>query len=171
MVYSCRKNKHRNEEKISLSRRIRNKIPKNILIIISAAIFNSNLRYGIAVYLNPVFDEEDLKMKRFSKNTIALQTLQNKMIRVIFGLKCGNHINMQDLRGKIDMIPVNQMVVYHTIIECNNVSRHSASDQIKLKWTDVNKKIYSLRSVTNDDLKVPVKPKLKSTGFTYPRST
>ena len=79
------------------------------------------------------------------------------MIRVIFGLKCGNHINMQDLKRKIDMMQVNQMAVYHTIIECNNVLRHSASDQIKLKWTDVNKKIYFLCPLCHCQSKTSVK--------------
>ena len=32
--------------------------------MIAEAIFNSKIRYGIALYLNPVFEEEDLKMKR-----------------------------------------------------------------------------------------------------------
>ena len=62
---------------------------------------------------------------------------------------------------------VNQMAVYHTLMECNNIVKNSASEQIKSKWTDFNKKVYSLRSVQNEDLKVPDKPKLKSRGFTY----
>ena len=33
--------------------------------------------------------------------------------------------------------------------------------------TDISKKKYSLRSITNNDLKVPEKPKLKCLGFTY----
>ena len=55
--------------------------------MIAEAIFNSLLRYGVAVFLKPVYDEEDLKMKKFPKNTVVLQTLQNSMIRVIFGHK------------------------------------------------------------------------------------
>ena len=35
-----------------------------------------------------------------------------------------------------------------------------------MKWTIIEKK-YALRSSTNKDLKVPEKPKLKCTGFTY----
>ena len=155
------------KKRIGLLRRIRNRIPKNKLMIIADIIFNSKLRYGIAIYLNPVFEEEDLKMKRLSKHTVKLQTLQNRMIRVNFGIKHGMHVNMQDLRSKIDMMPVNQMAVYHIIMECNNIVRNSTSEQIKSKWTNINKEIYSLRSVQNEDLKVPDKPKLKSRGFTY----
>jgi hypothetical protein len=45
--------------------------------------------------------------------------------------------------------------------------RYSSSEQIHMKWTDISEKKYSLRSITNNDLKVPEKPKLKCLGFTY----
>ena len=35
--------------------------------MIAEAIFNSKIRYGVAVYLNPVYEEEDLKMKKNSQ--------------------------------------------------------------------------------------------------------
>ena len=45
--------------------------------------------------------------------------------------------------------------------------RHLSSEQIHMKWTIIEKK-YALRSITNNDLKVPEKPeKLKCLGFTY----
>jgi hypothetical protein len=50
------------------------------------------LRYGVAVFLKPVYDEEDLNMKKLPKTTVILQTLQNSMLRVIFGLKLKNHL-------------------------------------------------------------------------------
>ena len=37
--------------------------------MIAEAIFNSKLRYGVSVYLNPVYDSEDLKMRKLSRNT------------------------------------------------------------------------------------------------------
>ena len=45
--------------------------------------------------------------------------------------------------------------------------KHSSSEQIHMKWTNISEKKYSLRSITNKDLKVPEKPKLKCLGFTY----
>ena len=41
------------------------------LNLIAEAIFNSKIRYGIPVYITPVFGEEELKLKRLSKNTSA----------------------------------------------------------------------------------------------------
>ena len=55
--------------------------------MIAEAIFNSLLRYGATVFLKPVYDEEELNRKKLPKDTIILQTLQNSIIRVIYGLK------------------------------------------------------------------------------------
>merc|ERR1712051_968782 len=98
------------------------------------AIFNSLLRYGVAVFLKPVYDEEDLKERKLPKNTYTLQTLQNSMIRVIYGLKIQNRVNMKNVREKIKMMSVNQMAVYHTLLEAYNVMSHLSSEQIKMKW-------------------------------------
>ena len=68
--------------------------------------------YGVAVFLKPVYDEEDLNRKKIPKITNVLQTLQNSMIRVIYGLKKQNHVNMKNVREKIKMMSVNQIAVY-----------------------------------------------------------
>ena len=75
-------------------------MPKNKLIIISEAIFNSKIRYGIAAYITPIFEREDLKHKKLSSNAHELQVLQNDMLRLILGLKQKDHINMQQVREK-----------------------------------------------------------------------
>ena len=129
---------------IGLLRRIRNSIPKEKLAVIAEAVFNGKIRYSIAVYLSPVFEEEDLKMKKLPRNTYLLQTLQNKMMRVIFGFKEHNHINMKNIREKFKIMSVNQMSIYHTILETYNILRNTASEQIQSKWIDTEKK-YSLR--------------------------
>ena len=48
------------KKRIGLLRRIRSRIPKEKVVMIAEAIFNSKIRYSAAVYLNPIFDEEDL---------------------------------------------------------------------------------------------------------------
>ena len=101
------------------------------------------------------------------KNTTTLQTLQNSMLRVILGLKKDDHINMKLVREKHKIMSVNQICVYHTLLEAHNIIRMSVSDQIRLKWTDSKEKKYSLRSVSTNDLKVPEKPVSKCIGFTY----
>ena len=68
------------KKRSGILRRIENRVPKNKVVMIAEVIFNSKIRYGVAVFLNPIFEEEDLKMKKLPNNTIALQTLQNNMI-------------------------------------------------------------------------------------------
>ena len=48
-----------------------------------------------------------------------------------------------------------------------NVVRYSSSEQIHRKWTNISEKKYSLRSITNNDLKNPEKLRLKCLDFTY----
>ena len=57
----------------------------------------------MAVFLKPVYDEEDLKAWKLPKNTNTLQTLH--------GLKIQNWVNMQNVREKIKMMSVNQIAV------------------------------------------------------------
>ena len=87
------------------------------IVIIAEAIFNSLLRYGVAVFLKPIYDKEDLNMEKTPKNTATLQTLQNNMLRVIFGFKLQNRVNMKNLRVEIKMMSVNQISVYHTLLQ------------------------------------------------------
>ena len=74
---------------------------------------------------------------------------------------------MKSLREKIKMMSVNQMCIYHTLLEAHNVVRNSSSEQIKLKWERKNENNRILRSDTRNDTKVPKKPKNKCKGFTY----
>ena len=151
-------------------RRIRERISKEKLIIVAEAIFNSKIRYGASVYLEPIFDREDLKWRTYSKcvtpkETHALQTLQNNMIRVIHGFNKSQHINMEKLRNRIKMMSVNQIAVYHTILETFNIIRKSSSEQIETKYTHQNQ--HSQRRTANNDLKVPERTKKNCTGFSY----
>ena len=142
------------------------RIPKEKVVIIAEAIFNSLLRYGVAVFLKPVYDEEDLKMEKLPKDTAVLQKIQNSMLRVVYGLKLKNRVNMKKVREEIKMMSVNQISVYHTLLEAYNVMRHLSSEQIHMKWKIIEMK-YALRSISNKDIKVQEKPKLKCLGFTY----
>ena len=88
------------------------------------------------------------------------------MLRVIFGFQLKNCVNMKNLREEIKMMSVNQISVYHTLLEAYNVMRHLSSEQINKRWKLIERK-YALRSTTKKQLNVPEKPKLKCLGFTY----
>ena len=104
------------KNRISLLKRIKQRVPRNKMVMIAEAIFNSKLRYGISVYLTPIYDQEDLKSNKRSHNIYTLQVLQNSMIRVIQGLNKKKHVNMQKVREKLKMMSVNQMAIYHTLL-------------------------------------------------------
>ena len=101
------------------------------LNIIADAIFNSVIRYGIAVYLVPTYEKGELKARKLFSETDSLQVLQNNRLRIIHGLRISDRVNMLELRTKIKMMSVNQMTIYHTIIEVFNILYNKSSEQIR----------------------------------------
>jgi hypothetical protein len=88
------------KKRMGLLKRIKKRVPREKLIIIAESIFNSKIRYGIAVYLVPIYEREDVKMEKLSPHAKELQVAQNSMVRVILGLNRANHINMKEQREK-----------------------------------------------------------------------
>ena len=154
------------KQRVGIIKRIKKRIPKDKLNIIAESIFNSKIRYGIAVYLTPIFDREEVKMEKLPPHTKELQVVQNSMVRVILGLKQANHVNMSEAREKIGMFSVNQMAVYHTAMEVYNIINRKASDQLQMKLNKHDGK-HSERSAANNDLYVPENPRKRCTGFSY----
>ena len=154
------------KQRMCTLKRIKKRVPKDKLIIIAEAIFNSKIRYGIAAYLIPIFEREDVKMEKLSKHAKELQVVQNSMVRVILGLKRANRVNMKEQRKKINMLSVNQMAVYHTVMEAYNITEKNASDQLQNKLKTHEGK-HSERCAAKNDLFVPEKPRLKCIGFSY----
>ena len=72
MEYSHREDGDWTEKRVGLLKRIKKIIPKDKLIIIAEAIFNSKIRYGIAVYLIPIFEREEVKMEKISPKNFKL---------------------------------------------------------------------------------------------------
>ena len=112
------------------------------------------LAQGIAV---PTYEKEDLKARKLSSKTYDLQVLQNNMLRVIHGLRISNRVNMEELRKKIKMMTVKQMSIYHTIIEVFNVIQNKSSEEKSNKYSHHDR--HSIRKITNNFLRVPVKHK------------
>ena len=69
-------------------------------------------------------------------------------------------------RTKIKMMSVNQMSIYHTIMEVFNILYNKSSEQISNKYSHHDR--HSLRKNTNNFLRVPeIHEHRKCTGFTY----
>ena len=65
------------------------------------------------------------------------------------------------------MMSVNQLAIYHTLLEAFNVVNNSSSEQIRAKWQHTSGGSYPLRRTSNNDLRVPDKPLVSCTGFSY----
>ena len=105
-------------------------------------------------------------MEKLSAHVKELQVVQNSMVRVILGLKLANHVNMKKQRIKIKMFSVNQMAVYHTVMEVYNIINKNASDQLQKKLK-MHEGKHSERDAANNDLFVPEKPRKNCVGFSY----
>ena len=89
------------------------------------------------------------------------------MIRTVLGINQNSHTNMQRLRENMKMMSINQMNVYHILLEAYNIICNSSSEQTKKKWLNKNDCKHFLRSESKNDQRIPEKPSIKCIGFTY----
>ena len=113
------------------------------------SIFNSKVRYGIAVYLTPVYEKEMVKAKQLSTEARKIQVIQNGLLRMIYGYRQSDKVNMEELRKKIGMFSVNQMNIYHVILEAFNIINYGSADKIQEKWMPKSSSNYSNRRSHN----------------------
>ena len=126
----CEKLSVQLNQRVGLLRRMKQIIPVDKLLIIAQAILNSKIFYGSCVYLQPVFEKEELKTEYLSAEARKLQVIQNNMLRMIFGLKLEDKTNMTKLRNNIKIFSVNQMCCYQVLIEAFNIINNGSSDKI-----------------------------------------
>ena len=134
---------------------MRNRVPAEKLLMISEAIFNSKIRYGCSVYLQPIFEKEDIKARKTIPETYRLQVIQNNMLRMIFNYKAGDQTNMTRLGNSIKMFSVNQLVCYHVLLEAFNIINNGSSQVIQEKWK-IETRNYPIRRNRVKEVKVIV---------------
>ena len=122
------------EQRLSILRRLKNKVPQEKLKVIANAIFTSVARYGIAVYSRPRM-HEDPSCGELQK----LQVIQNKMFRLLAGKKLQDRVKVERLGKQFGIMSINQMTCYHTLLESFNIINYGSSEKIK---------IYSCQKVT-----------------------
>ena len=64
------------------------------------------------------------------------------------------------------MLSVNQMPVYHTVMEAYNITKKTASEQLQKKL-NMHEGKHSERGAANNKMFVPENPRIKCTGFSY----
>ena len=72
----------------------------------------------MATYLRPKLKIEDEGNKTLKELTI----LQNEMLRVITGKKLSDHETIESLRRKTKTMSVNQICIYHIMLETYGLS-------------------------------------------------
>ena len=156
--------KRKLRQRIGLLKRLRHVIPKNALKLAAEAIFTSKLRYGIASYLCPKLRDES------GSNVILkeLTVIQNDMLRAITGKKLSDHKTKESLRKETKTMSVNQICVYHIMLETYGILKLDSSPTLKRilleKKGNPNAR---LRSATNDEmLQIPVNENRKN-AFNY----
>ena len=84
---------------------------------------------------------------------------------MIFEYKLQDKVNMEKLREKIKMFSVNQMSIYHALIEAFNVIHYGSADSIQEKWLSYNERVYSNRR--SQDVKIPWVNHISCQGFSW----
>ena len=84
---------------------------------------------------------------------------------MIFGYRNSDMINMENLRKKIGMFSVNQMNIYHILLEAFNIINYGSADRIQKKWVNQNERNYSNRR--SQDVRVPWVEHVKCRGFSW----
>ena len=115
--------------------------------------------------MKPRLTEEDEQ----SKDLQRLQVLQNDMIRLINGKRRSQHTNMKELRAEMKMMSVNQMTVYHVLLETFNIKNHGSVESIRQKLTapEAGPDERQTRSRTRGDLIPQTKPNGKCMRLSY----
>ena len=146
-------------------KRIRQKIAPCKVRIVADSLFNSKIRYGLAVYGTPKFDFQS--DDPIDNGIQKLQVLQNQMIRVICNHRRSDHIVMKKERERLKMMSVNQLAVYHVGIEMFNVITKHSAETIREKIILQENPRYQLRNRDSGKVKVPDRPNKSCIGFSY----
>ena len=149
------------KQRLGILKRLKYRVHKSKLSVIAEAIFTSKIRYGLAVYSNPRTCEEETEDSELRR----LQVLQNDMLRLINGHTRAEHINMKELRARTKSMSVNQLSVYHIVMEMYNVIWRNSSTQLKRKMQKIEdpNETKQLRP----RLKIPLRPSSRCCGFSF----
>lgn len=143
------------KQRIGVLTRLKHLVPKESLKMAAEAIFTSKIRYGIATYLRPKLKAEDESNQILKE----LTTLQNDMLRVITGKKLSDHETIASLRRTTGTMSVNQICVYHIMLETYgivNLKSSTVLEDMITKKIPKNKSAI-LRSAKDENmLQIPV---------------
>ena len=130
---------------------------------IADSLFNSLLRYGASLYGRP----RTTAQEPISERIYRLQMAQNRMIRMVTHTSLKERKPMTELRASLGMMSVNQIIIYHILLDTFNTLRFDSCPQLKQVLTeDVTSSGLCTRSRTRGDLNIVGYKKEKFKGIT-----
>ena len=136
-------------------------LPKEILLQISDAIFNSQLRYCMCLFLRPRTDNSEPSNGHLN----ALQKLHNDMLRTATGVYRRDKINMDKLRKQYKVMTVNQMLCCSIAAETRKIVQNNTVPSLNSLFTTEKPSGMETRSKANKTLKPPKCRARKTEGF------
>lgn len=113
--------------RICIMKRLKSSLPPQMLQNFIEGLFTSKIRYGLALYCSVRTKDSDPTNGLMTR----LQTLQNKMVRVVLGKRQADRINMAVARESLKIMSVNQLACYHTLIETWKIMNYDTLPELK----------------------------------------
>ena len=150
-------------QRLYLMRHLRTILPSHTLSQIADGFFNSQIRYGLPIFLRPRLNESD----PLSNQLNVLQVIHNEMVRVIAGVQRRDKVNMTKLRQSLTIMSVNQMLCQAMINETRKVIIHDTVPSMKSLLTESGSSNIQTRARTKSLLRTPVYRTRSMEGFAF----
>lgn len=148
-------------QRLFILRRLRESIPKKQLTTVADAIFNSQIRYGLAAYAKIRLNEDD----PLNNQMAAIQRIQNEMLRTIQGKKKSDQISIKQLLTNANFKSVNQMAVNSVLQETFKIIKYNTEPFIRATLMDKKGASYNTRNQNKKSLNVIMVNKTSSRSF------
>ena len=104
-------------KRLGLIRRLRYKLPSSCLKLIADGLFQSKIRYGACLFVNPILNDRESHSGLVEK----LQKVQNELNRVLMGVKRSDRIRNKDLSEMTGLQTVNQIACTQMLHELRKI--------------------------------------------------
>jgi len=147
--------------RLYLMRHLRSLLPLHTLKQIADGLFNSQIRYGLPLFLRPRLHAS----APTSSHLYELQVIHNELVRLIVGVNRRDKVNMAELRESHHIMSINQMLCQATAIETFKVTHHDSVPSLKNMLTETGTSSIITRSRSNALLRTPLRTTRVAEGF------
>ena len=133
-------------QKLGIISRLLQAIPRDHMLKIVDAFFMSHIRYGLAIYGKVRFQSSDPVNQLVRK----VQVLLNDALRLVFNVRMEDHVKVEDLLARADMLSVNQLTAEVILCETWKSQNNTVFDSLFRSMSHESGLV--TRSVTRRDL-------------------